>query len=318
MKPGRLRATIAPHRPALCAALAMCAAALLLAGSAQRAASVAEAARESARQARDRLAAGLAHSASEERQRLAAAQQLQALADAGAFADDPEQRRALLRTAQYALRLPGLRYTFGASAPWPGGEAGGPGWIATPLQLELELLHEGDLLALLAHLTAGQLLLVSECRLFRPPGGTRQAPPLLRAECALQWLNIRRADGKPPPGREPLPSPMSAPAIGDPGLGRLLLTPDERRTLDRQRLANPAYLPAAEGGDEPLRFAGELRPGHGRRLRWRDAASGIAAGSELPPLPVGDALMPATGRRQALLGDGRLQIHRPGSSDEAP
>lgn len=316
MKISRPFRAIARPRPALAASLAMLAAALLLAGSAQRMAGLAETAHTAARETRDRLAAERKRTMAEADAGLAAARQFAALADAGAFSDSPERRRNLLRAAQYALRLPGLRYTFGNSLPWPASQGGGnPAWIATPLQLELSLLHEGDLLALLEHLSVEQALLVSECRVHRGQTAPLPISPL-RAECALYWLSVRGADGVAPPKRRPAPSMTPRPGAQD-SLGRLLLSPAERRLLDRQRWTNPAYRPAEEGGDQALRLLGELRSGSGRRLRWLDGEDGAPAADERLALPVGDALLPATGKREPLLGESRLVIRRTGE-DDAP
>lgn len=100
-------------------------------------------------------------------------------------------------------------------------------------------------------------------------------------------------------------------AAGEP-LGRLILSPAERQARDRQRQANPAYLPANEGGEHPLQIVGELRSSSGRRHRWQaDGSDGAVA----PRLPVGDRLHPATGRHERLLGDGSLWISHPGTAD---
>lgn len=100
-------------------------------------------------------------------------------------------------------------------------------------------------------------------------------------------------------------------SAGEP-LGRLILEPAERQARDRQRQANPAYLPADEGGERPLQIVGELRSSSGRQHRWQaDGSDGVAA----PRLPVGDRLHPATGRHERLFGTGRLRISRPGAAD---
>lgn len=109
---------------------------------------------------------------------------------------------------------------------------------------------------------------------------------------------------------------QAAPAAAGEPLGRLILSPAERQVLDRQRQRNPAYLPAGEGGERPLRIIGELRSNGGRQLRWRDGDAGEpTTGVAAPRLPVGDRLHPATGRQERLLRDGRLRIHRNGGQD---
>lgn len=105
---------------------------------------------------------------------------------------------------------------------------------------------------------------------------------------------------------------QALPATAGEPLGRLILSPAERQARDRQRQANPAYLPANEGGEQPLEIVGELQSSSGRHRRWQaDGSDGAAA----PRLPVGDRLHPASGVHQRLLGDGRLRIRRSGTAD---
>lgn len=105
---------------------------------------------------------------------------------------------------------------------------------------------------------------------------------------------------------------QAAPAAAGEPLGRLILSPAERLARDRQRQANPAYLPANEGGERPLHIVGELHSSSGRHHRWQADGSDSAAA---PRLPVGDRLHPATGQHERLLGDGSLRIRRPGAAD---
>lgn len=183
-------------RPAATAALTMLSAALVLAGTSRYAAQTAMDARELAQRARDRAANELREAHAAATAAFAGSELLRQLEDDGAFAgDQPEQRLAQLRTSQLALRLPGMRPSFGASAPWPGGDAGRYFWNSTPLHLELELLHEGDLPDFLARITRGTPLLVRECRLFRTLDDNASSPGL-HADCELLWLHLQAREGK--------------------------------------------------------------------------------------------------------------------------
>lgn len=183
------RPAIAKPQPALIAAATLLTAAGLLAGSARHLAQEAVRARDQALQERDRAIAELRAAQAADDAQAHASAQLQKLVAEGAFtADDPESRQEQLRASQLALRLPELRHRFGSPQPWPGGEAGAYAWNATPLHLELELLHEGDLPDFLTRIGRLAPLLVRECRLFR-----LGEPPRMRADCELQWLGIRHS-----------------------------------------------------------------------------------------------------------------------------
>lgn len=179
------------HRPAVAAALAMLAAALLLAWSTFHLTREAAEVRDQARRARDRAAAELRDAQSAAEELGAARELLQRLEQEGFLAaDDLERRQAQLRESQLALRLPGMHPSFGSPTPWPGGD-GSEAWSATPLHLELDLLHEGDLPDFLARIARQAPLLVRECRLLRV-GADAPPAPRLHADCELQWLSLRR------------------------------------------------------------------------------------------------------------------------------
>lgn len=180
-------------RPAVTAAGAMLAAAIFLAATTRHIAQTAADARDQALRARDRAAVELQQAESADAAGLAASELWQQLERDGAFAGDQlEQRQAQLLDSQHALRLPGMRPSFGNPAPWPGGDAGAYAWRATPLHLELELLHEGDLPDFLSRITQRSPLLVRECRLFRAVDDASPAPRL-HADCELQWLSLHHA-----------------------------------------------------------------------------------------------------------------------------
>lgn len=187
---------IGKQRLAVTAALAMLAAAILLAVTTRHIAQTAADARDQALRARNRAAVELQLAQSADAASLATSELWQQLERGGAFAGDQlEQRLAQLLDSQLALRLPGMRPSFGNPAPWPGGDAGAYAWSATPLHLELELLHEGDLPDFLTRITQQSPLLVRECRLFRAVDDASPAPRL-RADCELQWLSLQRAGGR--------------------------------------------------------------------------------------------------------------------------
>lgn len=187
---------IAKPRAAVTAALALLAAATILAATSRHIAQTAAETRDQARRARDRAAVELQQAQSAAAAALAANELWQQLEHDGAFAGDLlEPRQARLRTNQQALRLPGMRANFGKRAPWPGGDAGAYAWSVTPLHLELELLHEGDLLDFLSRVARQSPLLVRECRLFRAVDDASPAPRL-HADCELQWLSLHYGGGK--------------------------------------------------------------------------------------------------------------------------
>jgi len=109
----------------------------------------------------------------------------------------PERRLEwieLLRDLQYRLRIPGLNYEFGARQPlYPGG--GDTVYFASPMRMQLRLVHEGDLLRILANLQseAKALVLIRQCTLA-PLGESGPANDLaqLSAECDLRWVTIDR------------------------------------------------------------------------------------------------------------------------------
>lgn len=115
-----------------------------------------------------------------------------------------EERRLewteMLRQIQQEMRLPGMSYEFGVQKPLDvvGGVA--YAYFASPMRLQLRLLHEEDLLNFLARVQrqAKALVLVRNCKLSPltagSDGGTAIAQ--LGAECELQWVTVRRSTGK--------------------------------------------------------------------------------------------------------------------------
>jgi hypothetical protein len=104
-----------------------------------------------------------------------------------------------LRNIQHDLRLPGMSYEFGAQTPLE--NVGGVAyiWFASPLRLQLRLLHEEDLLRTLSAIEreVPALVLARSCKLARSAGDETAATGVqLAAECQMQWLTTRRASGK--------------------------------------------------------------------------------------------------------------------------
>lgn len=115
--------------------------------------------------------------------------------------DDPGRVQALssrLQAYAEARQLPGLQLqVLGPPKPFTSG-TGRLAWLATPSRLALSGGHEGDLLALLAQLTAagGLPAIVHRCRLTRtetPPNGGSVAA--IDAECDIDWLHIAARQG---------------------------------------------------------------------------------------------------------------------------
>lgn len=66
--------------------------------------------------------------------------------------------------------------------------------LSSPMKFTMPLLHEGDLLNLLADLTANvkAYLRLDNCTLTRTPQPAERGPaPQLRAECRLDWITLR-------------------------------------------------------------------------------------------------------------------------------
>lgn len=119
----------------------------------------------------------------------------------------PEQRINWvtgLRDANRAAGLFGIEYQIGAQRPYRAAEAlDAPQLevLESPMRLKAALLHEEDLMRLIAALEAQHLglFLLEECTLRRLPvaGGLRYEPHL-DAECQMAWLTAHpRAAGAP-------------------------------------------------------------------------------------------------------------------------
>jgi hypothetical protein len=109
-----------------------------------------------------------------------------------------EERRLdwteMLRQIQQDMRLPGMNYEFGAQKALENLN-GAYAFFASPMRLQLRLLHEEDLINFLTRVQheAKALVLVRHCKLS-PLAGNREgraAIAQLAAECELQWITVR-------------------------------------------------------------------------------------------------------------------------------
>lgn len=94
-----------------------------------------------------------------------------------------------------------------------------------------------------------------------------------------------------------------------PQLGRLFFNAEQRAQLDLQRQRNPGFLPNADD-EASITINGEVRSSNGRRTRWINGEVNWDGSAPAAPVPVGDTFNPATGERESLLRDGRIQIKR--------
>lgn len=111
----------------------------------------------------------------------------------------PERRLDWVETLKQikeSRRLLGLDYEIAPQRPLndKAPSAGGYDFLASPMKLNLPLLHENDLLGLLSDLSSRVQALISarQCTIERttPAGGTRNAPTL-KAACEIDWVTLR-------------------------------------------------------------------------------------------------------------------------------
>jgi hypothetical protein len=113
-----------------------------------------------------------------------------------------EERRLewteMLRQIQQDMRLPGMTYEFGAQKALENVN-GAYAFFASPMRLQLRLLHEEDLINFLASVQreAKAFVLVRNCKLSPLAGSSegRAAIAQLAAECELQWVTVRPSSG---------------------------------------------------------------------------------------------------------------------------
>ncbi|MCK9379776.1 MAG: hypothetical protein M0P95_01775 [Sulfuritalea sp.] len=118
----------------------------------------------------------------------------------------PEKRLDWIETIariKVARRIFKLGYEFSPQRPADasilagGASAGGFEVMSSQMRLQIELLHEGELLAFLAELrdTVEALLQVRSCTIERiaPGNANRGNNAQLRADCTLEWITLREA-----------------------------------------------------------------------------------------------------------------------------
>lgn len=129
------------------------------------------------------------------------AQIFQQMQDAGITGEEKRlDWTEMLQQIQNDLRIPGMNYEFGIQKPLENVNGAAYAYYASNMHLQLHLLHEGDLINILARIQkeAKALVLVRSCKLSplaaRIEGRDVQAQ--LSAECELQWVTVRRSNGK--------------------------------------------------------------------------------------------------------------------------
>lgn len=107
-----------------------------------------------------------------------------------------------LRAAGESIKLPGLRYKIESQRQYTPGyplDTGSFQVFASPMKLDLDLLHEGDLLKLLNALDrqAEGTYNLSSCKLQRAAyiNLADTGKGNITAECELMWFNIKKPDG---------------------------------------------------------------------------------------------------------------------------
>lgn len=99
-----------------------------------------------------------------------------------------------LRRIKESRRLLGLEYEIAPRRPLDEKipSTGGFDFHTSPMKLEMPLLHENDLLGLLADVSAQVQALVSvkSCRIERSAGGLQSTEPTLKASCEIDWITL--------------------------------------------------------------------------------------------------------------------------------
>ena len=111
----------------------------------------------------------------------------------------PERRLDWVETLRHIKekrRLLGLEYEIAPQRALDSKNvtSGGYSFLASPMKLEMSLLHENDLLGLLADLSAQVQALVSvrRCKIERlPQSSAQQNASPLKADCDLDWITLQ-------------------------------------------------------------------------------------------------------------------------------
>lgn len=100
-----------------------------------------------------------------------------------------------LRSIKETRRLLGLDYEISPQRPLDEKtpSSGGFDFLASPMKLEMPLLHENDLLGLLADLQGrvNALISVRSCRIERVPAHPAQPAATLKAACEIDWITLQ-------------------------------------------------------------------------------------------------------------------------------
>ena len=107
----------------------------------------------------------------------------------------------LIEEIRQQMRTPGINYKFGIRKPLDDGGAPEQGYFASPMRIQMRLLHEEDLLNFLRRLQqeAKALVLIRSCTLSPlppPPVGSTDLAQL-NGECELRWITVRPAVSQP-------------------------------------------------------------------------------------------------------------------------
>ena len=106
----------------------------------------------------------------------------------------------LIEEIRQQMRIPAITYEFGVRKPLDDG-TGAPGFFASPMRMQMRLLHEEDLLIFLRRLQqeAKAQIIIRNCSLTslanRPVGSNELAQ--LNAECELRWITVRPPTSQP-------------------------------------------------------------------------------------------------------------------------
>ena len=172
----------------------------LLAWWSQQDAQKAEQQRKAAENSKNQIEQRLRQVRTEEQELKERAQTFQQMQKSGIAGEEKRlDWTEMLRAIQSDIRLPAMTYEFGAQIPLENMTGQDYAYFASPMRLQLRLLHEEDLLNFLARLQkeAKALVLIRSCKLSPQPGSgeVRETLPQLSAECELQWITVRRSAG---------------------------------------------------------------------------------------------------------------------------
>jgi hypothetical protein len=159
--------------------------------------------RDAARSGKEQIEQRLRQVRTEEQEIKARTQQYHAMEERGVAG--PERRldwTELLRDLRTQIGLPGMTYELGAQVPLEKATGTGPAYHVSSMKLQLQLLHEEDLLNFLQRLQqeASALIVVRSCKVGRIPAtSSGEQNALLSAECLIDWITLHRTnpEGRP-------------------------------------------------------------------------------------------------------------------------